>query len=175
VVLTPWESAYDGIGLISLTEANRIIPRLRRLGGTVTLDPRLIALLDVDLRVTLDWSTEATNLNLSVEEPGGERAFPGMRVTANGGRVSNDISAGYGPEEYQVRRAAAGAHAVRVQTLSTDRLDPNGPITVRARVYRNWGRPSETLEEFNLELRPGEDAADRVVTRLALGSPAARR
>jgi tetratricopeptide (TPR) repeat protein len=175
VVLTPWESAYDGIGLISLTEANRIIPRLRRLGGTVTLDPRLIALLDVDLRVTLDWSTEATNLNLSVEEPGGERAFPGMRVTANGGRVSNDISAGYGPEEYQVRRAAAGAHAVRVQTLSTDRLDPNGPITVRARVYRNWGRASETLEEFNLELRPGEDAADRVITRLALGSPEPRR
>lgn len=175
VVLTPWDAAYDGIGLISLTEANRIIPRLRQLGGSTSLDPRLIALLDVDLRVTLDWSTEATNLDLNVEEPGGERATPGLQVTASGGRVSNNIYAGYGPEEYQIRRAAPGAHTVRVQTLSTDRLDPNGPITVRARLYRDWGRPTETLEEVNVELRPGEDRGEQLIGRIEVGRPETRR
>ena len=52
VVMTPWDNAYDGIEMISLMEANRLIPRYRALGGEeLTLDPRLIALLDVDLRV----------------------------------------------------------------------------------------------------------------------------
>jgi tetratricopeptide (TPR) repeat protein len=176
VVLTAWDPSYDGIGLISLTEANRIIPRLRALGGRPALDPRLIALLDVDLRVTLDWSTEATNLDLVVQEPGGERARPGLEVTANGGRVSNNISAGFGPEEYQVRRAAAGEHVVSVQTQSTDRLDPNGPIVVRARLYRNWGRANETVEIVDLELRPGEDAGEREIGRVTpAGSPRRRR
>ncbi len=33
VVMTPWDDAYDGIEMISLIEANRLIPRYRALGG----------------------------------------------------------------------------------------------------------------------------------------------
>ena len=33
VVMTPWDNAYDGIEMISLVEANRLIPRYRALGG----------------------------------------------------------------------------------------------------------------------------------------------
>ena len=109
VVMTPWNNAYDGIEMISLMEANRLIPRYRALGGEdVGLDPRLIALLDVDLRVVIEWNSEATDVDLWVDEPSGERAIYHNPRTAIGGRLSNDMTQGFGPEEYLLRRAPAG-------------------------------------------------------------------
>jgi hypothetical protein len=39
ILTTPWDGAFDGIELISLMEANRILPRARELGVAVPLDP----------------------------------------------------------------------------------------------------------------------------------------
>jgi hypothetical protein len=175
VALTPWSEAYDGVELIALTEANRVIPRLRGLGGSTDLDPRLIALLDVDLRVTLEWSTDATDMDLWVDEPGGERAYYRNQLTARGGRVSNDMTAGYGPEEYQIRRAPAGRYTIRVDTYRTDQLDPNGAVTIRARLYRNWGRGDEAVQEMNVELRPGEGDDEQLIGHIDVGGPPGRR
>jgi hypothetical protein len=175
VALTPWSQAYEGIELIALTEANRVIPRMRDLGAQPDLDPRLIDLLDVDLRVTLEWSTDATDMDLWVDEPGGERAYYGNQLTALGGRVSNDMTAGYGPEEYQIRRAAPGRYTVRVDTYRTDRLDPNGPVTIRARLHRNWGRASESVQELNVELRPEEGEDEQLVGHIDVSGPSGRR
>ncbi|HEY0130632.1 MAG TPA: VIT domain-containing protein, partial [Allosphingosinicella sp.] len=114
VVMTPWGEDYDGMEMISLMEVNRLIPRYRKLGGAdVPLDPRLIALLDVDLRVTIEWNTEETDLDLWVDEPNGERAMYSNPATAIGGRLSNDMTNGYGPEEYLLRRAPDGTFTVR--------------------------------------------------------------
>ncbi len=105
----PGTSDYDGIELISLMEVNRLIPRYRRLGGSeVPLDSRLVELLDVDLRVVIEWNTEETDLDLWVDEPNGERAIYSNPSAAIGGHLSNDMTSGYGPEEYLLRRAPAG-------------------------------------------------------------------
>ena len=51
LIMTPVEDDYEGIELVALTDANEIIPRLRAAGSRkIDLDPRLVALLDVDLR-----------------------------------------------------------------------------------------------------------------------------
>lgn len=39
------------------------------------LDPRLVALLDVDLRIVIEWNSPATDLDLWVAEPSGEPAI----------------------------------------------------------------------------------------------------
>ena len=144
--------------MISLMEVNRLIPRYRALGGEgITLDPRLIALLDVDLRVTIEWNSEATDVDLWVDEPSGERAIYHNPRTALGGRLSNDMTQGFGPEEYLLRRAPNGSFKVRANVYAVDQLNPNGASTVTARLIYDYGRPTERVERRDIELAPGEE------------------
>ncbi|MEA3011852.1 MAG: hypothetical protein QOD42_397 [Sphingomonadales bacterium] len=170
VVMTPWDGPYQGIEMISLIEANRLIPRYRALGGRdIGLDGRLIALLDFDLRVTIEWQTEASDVDLWVDEPGGERAIYSNPRTAIGGRLSNDMTQGYGPEEYLLRRAPAGTYEIRANVFAADRLSPNGAQRVTARIIRDFGRATEREEVVDIELLPDEEERERRVGTVTFG------
>ena len=159
VIMTPWDGDYEGIELIALMEVNRLIPRYRAIGGTdVPLDERLIALLDVDVRVAIEWNTEETDLDLWVDEPNGERADYSNDETRIGGRISNDMTDGYGPEEYLLRRAPNGTFTIRADVYSDDEINPNGASRITARLIRNFGRPDEKEEMVEIELLP--DSSD---------------
>ena len=169
VATNPWNGAYEGIGVVALMEANALIPRLRRLGGSrVALAADLIALLDLDLRVVIAWNTAATDLDLWVDEPNGERAIYSNRDTAIGGRLSEDMMSGYGPEEYLLRRAGPGEYRVHVDVYATDPINPNGVTTVTARLIHDFGRPSEREASVDIELMPDE-RGERLVGRIFVG------
>ncbi|MEK7660993.1 MAG: DUF2135 domain-containing protein, partial [Pseudomonadota bacterium] len=157
IVLTPASGDYDGIELISLMEANHIIARLRELGLSNAdlaqkLDPRLTALLAVDIRVILEWNTDKSDMDLWVDEPSAERAIYNNPRTALGGRLSNDMTRGYGPEEYLLRNAPEGNYKVLANVFAADRLDPNGPTSVTVHLFRNWGMPNESSQSFVVEV-----------------------
>lgn len=160
VISSDWDDLYAGIDLISLMEVNALLPRLQKLGVRKTsLDPRLVAPLDVDVRVVIEWNTPATDIDLWVTEPNGERSMYNNPLTAIGGRLSNDMTSGFGPEEYLLRRAPDGRFAVDVNAYAADRLNPNGAATVTARLTHNFGRPDEHTEMLDIELRPEEQGA----------------
>jgi tetratricopeptide (TPR) repeat protein len=178
VVMTPWSDAYEGIEMISLMEANRLIPRFRAAGGRpadLTLDPRLIAHLDVDLRVVVEWFTEATDIDLWVDEPTGEQAIFHNPRTRIGGRLSNDMTQGFGPEEYLLRVAPPGRYQVRANVYAADRLNPNGAERVTARIIRDWGRPTEREELVDIEILPDEGDRTRRIGDVTFEGPATRR
>jgi hypothetical protein len=161
IVLTPNNGDYDGIELIALMEANRLVPKLKALGVSdarinALIDPRLIALLSVDIRVTLEWNTDKTDMDLWVDEPGGERAIYSNPRTAIGGRLSNDMTRGYGPEEYLLNVAPNGTYSVKSNAFAPDQLNPNGPTSLTVKLFRNWGRDSEQVESFVVELKRGD-------------------
>lgn len=171
VVMTPWNGAYDGIEMISLVEANRLIPRYRaRGGGEIGLDPRLIALMDADMRVLVEWNTEATDIDLWVDEATGERAIFHNPRTAAGGRLSNDMTQGFGPEEYLLRNAPTGAYEVRANVFAPDRIDPNGAQRVTARIIRDFGRPNEREEVIDIELLPTDQTRERRIATVRFGT-----
>jgi hypothetical protein len=153
VATKPWPDAFTGIDLVALMEANHILPRFEKLGGTgAPLDPRFVALLDVDLRVVLEWNTDDTDMDLWVDEPTDERAIYDHPRTGIGGRLSHDMTQGYGPEEYLLHKAPDGTYTVQVNVYATDRLNPNGATTVRAHVFRNYDRADEQEQTLELEL-----------------------
>lgn len=180
-VLGVWEGAYDGIEMVSLMEANRIAAQLRRDGVPAAridalLPPALARVLDVDLRVTLEWNTDNSDMDLWVSEPSGERCYYGNSRTASGGRISNDMTDGFGPEEYLLRRAPAGDYVIEANVFRPDTLDRNGATSVTVRLWRDWGRPTERMESFVAEIDASRTDANANTIRAAtvrIGPPAA--
>jgi tetratricopeptide (TPR) repeat protein len=111
-----------------------------------------------DLRVSISWNTDATDVDLWVIEPDGTKCFYQHNRTANGGELSQDQTQGYGPERYQVKKARAGEYRVVVHYYS---INPNllaGETHVNVVVTRNAGGPNEVTERHTVVLkRQGEE------------------
>ena len=88
-------------------------------------------------------------------------------LSSAGGQVSNDMTDGYGPEEYAVHRAPAGPYRVRINGYDADRINPNGPGHVLIRLQRKFARGSETQELVDLDLsfQTGPDRNEEEETR----------
>ncbi len=112
-----------------------------------------------DLRVTISWNTDATDVDLWVIEPDGTKCFYQQTHTKNGGELSQDQTQGYGPERYQVVRAMKGRYRVVVHYFSDNPNLLAGETHVNAIVTRFAGTPQETTERHTVVLRKrGEEA-----------------
>ena len=69
----------------------------------------------IDDATVLGWDADDTDIDLWVTDPNGERAFYGHRLTYQGGRMSQDFTGGYGPEEFALRVAKPGRYKVQAQ------------------------------------------------------------
>jgi hypothetical protein len=165
--LNPASSDFDGFEVVALMEANALIPDIEAAGGVWKLDPRLVALIDTDVRIVIEWTTDDADIDLWVDEPDGERVYYGDKISSAGGQISNDMTDGYGPEEYAIHRAPAGAYGVRINGYDADRLNPNGPGHVLIRLIRNFARRSERDEMVDLDLsfQQGRDRDDEDETK----------
>ena len=160
VVMRRWDSRFPEIEVIALEEVNRIIPRAKAAGvSVVPLDPRLIKLLDCDVRIVMTWQADNTDIDLWVTEPSGEKAFYQHNRTTIGGLVSCDFTQGYGPEEYLVRRAAHGMYRIDANYFGSRATRLLGPVTVQVDVFTNYGRPSEQRKSLTLRLKEAQETA----------------
>lgn len=170
-VLDPFDDRYRGIDMVGLMELNSLIPQMDQIGATWTLDERLVAKLDTDVRIVIEWTNADEDLDLWVTEPTKERASYSNKQTDIGGRVSDDMTSGYGPEEYWLRRSAKGEYVVKVQGFSGDRINPNGPGRVMVRLIRNFARATQEAQLIDAEIsfdRSESDANDRAVATLTV-------
>jgi tetratricopeptide (TPR) repeat protein len=113
-----------------------------------------------DLRVTISWNTDATDIDLWVIEPDGTKCFYSMNRTKSGGELSQDQTQGYGPERYQTVKAQPGVYTVIVHYF---RPNPNllgGETNVNVRVTRFAGTPQETVERHTVILKKHDEQVE---------------
>ena len=122
-------------------------------------------LLDMDLRIILSWDADNTDIDIHVLEPSGEEAYYQNRRTASGGFVSQDITTGYGPEEYLQLKGQKGVYKVLTHYYGSSQQKLTGPATATATVYTDWGRPAEKRQILSLRLdKPKEKVAVGEIT-----------
>lgn len=145
---------FPEIELIALMEMNRLIELGRRHGHDweMDIDRRLLKTLDLDLRISLGWDADLTDVDLHVYEPNGDHAYYGHNRTTIGGLVSRDFRDGYGPEEYVLRRAMGGAYAIKAHYYRYHQQTLTGACTVLATVFTNYARPNEARQCLALRL-----------------------
>jgi tetratricopeptide (TPR) repeat protein len=152
VVLHTWDR-FDQIELIALMELNTIIPKAKAAGvEKINVDPRLVKLLDVDVRIILTWDADNTDMDLHVVEPSGERAFYGHQRTTIGANVSRDFTQGYGPEEYLLKKAMPGMYTIQTNFYGSSAAQLIGAVTLQVDVFTNYGRPTEQRKSLTLRL-----------------------
>jgi hypothetical protein len=106
-----------------------------------------------DLRVTISWNTDATDVDLWIIEPDGEKCFYQHNKTKHGGELSQDMTQGYGPERYHANKAQKGTYRIIVHYFA---VNPNliaGETYVNVTVTRFAGTEQETTERHTVILK----------------------
>lgn len=119
-----------------------------------------------DLVVTIGWSTDRTDVDLHVVEPSGEECYYKNTVTKIGGRITRDVTTGFGPETYVLQDAPEGTYGVSVKYYSADALRTSTRTRVWVTVYRNWGRDEVTTSRTSLLLETAKET--QPVTMIAV-------
>lgn len=155
--LTPWDRRPMAIALFAVEEHNVLKAWVEAQSWDEPIEipylgERLKGVPDCDLRITLAWDADETDVDIHVTEPSGEEAYYAHRLTSSGGRVSEDITDGYGPELYEIRRAREGVYNIRAHYFASHQQTVFGPATCTLTVYCDWGRPNQTQTITSMRL-----------------------
>ncbi len=101
---------------------------------------------DGDLRVTMTWNTDNTDIDLWVTDPNDEKCYYAHRNTAAGGQLLDDVTQGFGPERFFIEEAPRGEYLVQAHYYSNNgnRLVADTYVTLT--IARHVGTDRETIE-----------------------------
>ena len=116
-----------------------------------------------DIVLIINWNTNNTDVDLHVIEPTGEECYYSNTETKIGGKLTIDVTDGYGPEMYVLRHAIDGQYRVRLVYYSDDDTKTSSKTKVYLDFYRNWGRPDEKMTRKTVILENRKDNEDVLV------------
>ncbi len=150
---------YRGVEEIIVTEINNLIAKHGQGLNTSRIDKKLLRNLPVDMRVVLNWNMNDSDIDLWVIDPKGERCYYSNKQTAVGGRISDDFTQGYGPEQFMLRKAPHGKYKVMMNYFADRQQKIAGPVTVMAEIYTHYGKPNQQRKTvvFQMKNEGGEE------------------
>lgn len=160
VVKNPYDHRFEGIHMIVLNEINHIVNRHPKGLDLKFIDPIFLKKLPYDVRVVLNWDADDTDVDLWVTEPGGEKCMYSYQRTENGGRISNDFTQGYGPEEYLIKKAPNGSFHIQAHYYGNHRPSLNGKAQLTVQFYLHYGTPFEIKREVTRRLQTVDEEID---------------
>lgn len=142
---------YPGIEEMIVTEINHLLSLKKKLDRSA-IPESLIKPMPVDLRVVVNWNMNDTDLDLWVTDPIGEKCYYGHKNTQLGGRLSNDFTRGYGPEQFLLRKAVRGRYKVQVHFYGERQVKLVGPTTVQAEIFIHYGNANQQRQVVTLQM-----------------------
>ncbi len=155
-----WNSRFKEIQQIAINDLNALIALHPNDIDTTAYDQRLMGNCPVDIRVLLSWNTNDSDIDLWVTDPNGEKCYYKYQNTLIGGRLSEDITRGYGPEEFCLKEAKEGDYIVQVNYFGSSVQKKLQPVVVTAVVYTHFGTPKQEKQVLTLQLANKKDVYD---------------
>jgi tetratricopeptide (TPR) repeat protein len=160
VVMRSWDARFRDVEMIALAELNALVATESSMFHKLDVsrvDPRLLKNMPLDLRVVMTWDADNSDMDLWVTDPSGEKCFYGHALTAQGGRMSQDVTQGYGPEEFSLRRARPGKYKVEANFYGNRQQTVAGATTVQVRLTTGFGTARAKDQMTTLRLKEGGD------------------
>lgn len=121
---------------------------------------------EVDLRVTMTWNTDNTDIDLWVTDPRGDECYYGNRRIPSGGELLADVTQGFGPERFQAAEAEDGTYTVRAKYYGNNGNRILALTYVTLTVATHVGSEQEQLRHYVVALRDRGD--EEVVARIRM-------
>ncbi len=74
--------------------------------------------------------------------------------------MTEDVTQGYGPEMYTLKKAVPGKYRIRVKFYATNRQRASARTKVYVTVYERWGAPNERVTRKVVALVEGKEMQD---------------
>ena len=160
VITEDWnDDRFEDVKLITLNDLNSIIARNKNV-KTSYIDKRLLKREPVDVRVVLSWDTNDCDMDLWVTDPKGEKCYYENTLTYLGGKISRDVTQGYGPEEFMLKKAENGKYKVQVDYFGTHSQKQLMPVSLRITFYTHFGTPQQKQEETTVRLSNAKEVIE---------------
>ncbi|WP_083629450.1 VIT domain-containing protein [Tenacibaculum agarivorans] len=154
---------FDGVEMIALVELNRMVQLYKNEIEIQYFDSKYIKNITADIRVVIDWNHNDTDIDLWVIDPNKEECYYKHKKTKIGGLMSNDMTQGFGPEQFILKEAIKGEYKIKVKYYASSQQKVSGPTALKLTMIKNYGKPNETrkikvvrLENVNEKLDLGK-------------------
>ncbi len=125
----------QGIEETIIMEINQLISNHPEV-NTKHISKKIITELPVSIRVVLNWNKDNTDIDLWVIDPRNEQCFYSHPKTELGGRLSNDFTAGFGPEQFLLKKAVKGKYKIKTNYFGDSQVfSVAGGTSLMAEVY----------------------------------------
>ena len=151
VVKNYWGERFSEVPLITMNDINSLIARHKEI-KTDFIDKRLLKKEPVDIRVVLSWDTDNCDMDLWVTDPTNEKCYYSNFFTYLGGMISEDVTQGYGPEEFMLKKAPKGTYKIEVDYYGSHSQKQLMPVTLRITFYTHFGTDKEEKQETTVRL-----------------------
>ncbi|WP_299887944.1 VIT domain-containing protein [uncultured Lacinutrix sp.] len=151
------DERFDGIEHLAFIEAGHLYKLHKEKLILNETQKEIIKPITIGLRVVADWNHNNTDLDLYVNNPKEIAISYKNRSTNYGDRLSEDMTEGYGPEEYLIKDALKGEYEVELDYFSDEVQKISGPTIVKITIFKNYGKDNETKEIRIYRLEKEED------------------
>ncbi|CAD0001320.1 VIT domain-containing protein [Flavobacterium salmonis] len=154
----------NGIEEILIMEINNILSQNKNVDAS-KIDNRLKANLPIDIRVVINWNKDNTDIDLWITDPRGEDCSYSHKSTEIGGRLSNDFTQGFGPEQFLLKKAIKGKYKIKTNFFGERQNILSGPATVMAEVYLYYsdGRQERKIAVFQSQKENKRESDSKIL------------
>lgn len=155
-----WDSRFPEIQTIALTEMNALIAKAGTSVKTNHIHPELLMVQPLGLRIVVDWDADNCDIDLWVIDPQKEKCYYSNPRTKIGGNLSRDLTGGYGPEEFSLKKPISGTYTIKAHYYGDRQQSIAGPTTITAYIWTNYGTPQEKKQEITLRMNDKKEVVD---------------
>jgi hypothetical protein len=148
---------FKGIEQITKNEMTHLIKKSRSKLNLSEFNEELLKDDGYDVRVVVDWNHNDTDIDLHIIDPNFEECFYGHNKTTIGGSMSNDMTQGFGPEEFTLKNAVKGDYFVKIKYFGDRYQKVKSPTFMKVTVFKNFGFRNESKEIKIIRLTNKDD------------------
>ena len=153
-----WDGRFQGSKIVTINEMNHLI--FTQNVDTKGINKRLVADMPVGMRIVINWSTDNSDMDLWVIDPNNEKTYYAHRESTIGGKISNDMTRGYGPEEFMIKKAIRGNYKIKVKYFASSAQKIMGETVIRAEIYTDYVSGNENQKEIVFRVKEAKDVID---------------
>lgn len=151
----------DGIEEVVLMEMNQLISNHKNQLDFTKINPKIVADLPVNIRVVINWNKDNTDIDLWVTDPNGERCMYSNNKTNIGGRLSNDFTSGFGPEQFLLKKAVKGKYKIETNFFGENQVSISGPTAIMAEIFINYATGKQERKVVVFQNKTETDRGDK--------------